>query len=173
MRPSVPTWKKRLRPDLLAAKKTVVLAVGNISKGDDAAGIVCAEKLQKLMRGKARSRLKILLGHEMPENLTGKIRKFRPDLVLILDAAQGIHKPGTVFIVEKNQIRDEGVSSHQISLALLLSYLEETVGCKVIVLGIQPFKLGEGTVLSPRIEKSAHKLAEYLASLFFPEYLIQ
>ena len=170
---AAPFWKKRLKQEILAAKKIVVLAVGNKSKGDDAAGIVCAEKLKKLVRGKARSRLKILLGSETPESLTGEIRKFRPDLVLILDAAQGTHQPGTVFIVEKDQIRDEGVSTHKISLALLVSYLEETVGCKVIVLGIQPLNLCEGAMMSVRIEKSEKKLTEYLASLFFPEGLFQ
>jgi hydrogenase 3 maturation protease len=160
------TWKSRLRKEILSARRIIILGVGNISKGDDAAGILCAQKLKKLIGGKARSRLKILFGHETPENATGKIRKFNPDLVLILDAAQGGYKPGTVFVVGKNQIEDDSVSTHTISLALLVSYLEETIGCKVIVLGIEPFNLGLGENVSQRVKKSAERLAAYLARVF-------
>jgi hydrogenase 3 maturation protease len=166
MRSSPASWKSLLRKEILSARRIVVLAVGNTSKGDDAAGILCAQELKKLMGGKARSRLKILLGHETPENATGEIRKFRPDLVLIFDAARGEYKPGTVFIVGKNQIEDDSLSTHTISLALLVAYLEETIGCKVIVLGIQPLNLGLGEKVSEPAKKSATALAAYLANVF-------
>jgi hydrogenase 3 maturation protease len=163
MRSSPASWKSLLRKKILSARRIVVLAIGNTSKGDDAAGILCAEKLKKLMRGKSSSRMKILLGHETPENATGEIRNFRPDLVLIIDAAQGGYKPGTVFIVEKNKIEDDGVSTHTISLALLVAYLEESIGCKVIVLGIQPLNLGLGENVSLPVKRAAEKLAAFIA----------
>jgi hydrogenase 3 maturation protease len=159
-------WRGRLRREIQAAGKTVILGVGNTSKGDDAAGLLCAEELKKLILGKAHSRLKILLGQDTPENCTGKIREFNPDLVLILDAAQGSYRPGTIFLVEKDRIEDDGVSTHRISLALLISYLEETIGCRVIVLGIQPLDLGFGEDVSADVKKSAVKLATYLAPFF-------
>jgi hydrogenase 3 maturation protease len=165
MTSSPPAWKGPVRREILAAKKILILAVGNTSKGDDAAGILCAQELKKLMGGKACSRLKILLGHETPENTTGEIRKFHPNLVLILDAAQGQYKPGAVFIVGKNQIEDDGVSTHTISLALLVAYLEETIGCKVMVLGIQPLDLRLGENISPIAKKSAKNLAAFLSQI--------
>jgi hydrogenase 3 maturation protease len=163
---SPPAWKGQLKQEILSAKRLVILAVGNKLKGDDSAGLLCAEELKKLMRGKACSRLKIILGLETPENYTGEIRKFNPDLVLILDAAQGQYEPGTVFIVGKDQIKDDSVSTHKISLALLISYLEETIGCKVIVLGIQPLNLRFGEEVSARVKKSVARLTEYLADIF-------
>jgi hydrogenase 3 maturation protease len=166
MRSSPASWKSLLRKKILSARRIVVLAAGNLTKGDDAAGILCAQELKKLMGGKARSRLKILLGHENPENTTGEIRKFRPDLVLILDAAQGGYKPGTVFIVEKNQIEDDSVSTHTISLGLLVSYLEESIGCKAIILGIQTLNLGLGKKVSLPVKKIAERLAAFLAHVF-------
>jgi hydrogenase 3 maturation protease len=162
---SPPAWKGPLRREILAAKKILILAVGNISKADDAAGILCAQKLKKLMGGKVRSSLKILFGHETPENTTGEIRKFHPNLVLILDAAQGGFKPGTVFLLEKDDIEDDGVSTHRISLALLVSYLEETVGCKVMVLGIQPLDLRLEENISPLVKESAKSLAAFLSQI--------
>jgi hydrogenase 3 maturation protease len=160
------TWKSRLRKEILSARRIVVLGVGNPAKGDDAAGILCAQELKKLMGGKACSRLTILRGYETPENTTGEIRKFHPNFVLILDAARGQYKPGTVFLVEKDDIEDDGVSTHRISLALLVSYLEETIGCKVIVLGIQPLNLGLAEKVSETAKKSATALAAYLANIF-------
>ena len=161
-------WKSRIRKEIRAAGRVLVLGIGNPARGDDAAGLVCAKKLRTLIRGQARSRLKILLGYEAPENLTGKIRMFDPDVVLILDAAQGPFAPGTVFFVGKGKIQDEGVSTHKISLALLVSYLEETIGCKVIVLGIQPQVLALGENLSAPVEKAVDLLATYFSHIFLP-----
>lgn len=166
MQPSAVDWKNRIKEEILAAQRVVVLTVGNISKGDDAAGILCAQELKKRIGRRNGLRLKILIGYETPENMTGEIRGFRPDLVLILDAAQGGYKPGTVFMVGKGQIEDDGVSTHAISLALLVTYLEKTIGCKVIVLGIQPFNLGLGEGVSSPVRKTSQKLAAYLANVF-------
>jgi len=162
---SPPPWKSRLRREIRTAQNSVILAAGNTSKSDDGAAVLCAQKLKKLMGGKARSRLKILFGHETPENTTGEIRKFHPNLVLILDTARGQYKPGTVFLVEKDDIEEDGVSTHRISLALLVSYLEETIGCKVMVLGIQPLDLRLGENISPIVKKSAKNLAAFLSQI--------
>jgi hydrogenase 3 maturation protease len=159
-------WKSRIRKEILSARRIIILGVGNISKGDDAAGILCAQELKKRIGRKAGSRLKILIGLEIPENMTGEIRKFHPDLVLIVDAAQAGYNPGTVFIVGKGQIEDEGISTHTISLALLVSYLEESIGCKAIILGIQPLNLGLGENISRSVKKSTERLAAYLAHVF-------
>ena len=164
-----PAWKSRIRKEIRAAGRVLILGVGNPAKSDDAAGLVCAKKLKTLIRGQARSRQKILLGYETPENLTGKIRIFGPGLVLVLDAANGHCEPGSIFIVEKDRIQDEGASTHRISLALLVSYLEKTIGCKVIVLGIQPLGLSLGENLSAPVEKAVDELAMYLAHILMGE----
>jgi hydrogenase 3 maturation protease len=158
-------WKRLVRREIQASRKIVVLGVGNEARGDDAAGLLCAESIKKATRGKARSRLRVLLGREAPENWTGIIRKIGPGLVLILDAAAGRYRPGTVFLVEKGALADEGVSTHKISLALFVRYLEETIGCKTIILGIQPEKIDFGSALSPEVKKAVQKLSGYLASL--------
>lgn len=167
MSPHLKNWRRRLRQEFQEAKRVAILGVGNKLKGDDAAGILCAEGLNRLMRGKIPARLKILLGREAPENQTGRIRKFNPDLVLILDAVLGSHKPGAVFLAEKSQIADETVSTHKVSLALVADYLEKSVGCRVLILGIQPQKIEFGAPASEPVKESAGKLAEYLAALFF------
>ncbi len=161
-----PAWKRRIGKEIRAASRVLILGVGNPAKGDDAAGLACAERLLRLARGKLGSRIKILRGFESPENYTGEIRKFSPHLVLIFDSALGPFCPGAIFIVEKDKIQNEDISTHRISLALLVSYLEETIGCKVIVLGIQPFGLSLGEDLSAPVEKAVDALATYLSHVF-------
>jgi hydrogenase 3 maturation protease len=156
-------WKRRISGEIRAAQKMLILAVGNPLRGDDAAGLFCAKKLKKYMRGKFRSRLKIVLGYESPENFTGTIRAFCPDFVLILDSALGAHKPGTVFSVDKEKVEDEGVSTHHPSLQMLSSYLEKTMRCRVAILGIQPLTLEPRTRLSVPVKNAACGLAAYLA----------
>jgi hydrogenase 3 maturation protease len=158
-------WKRLVSREIQASRKIVVLGVGNEARGDDAAGLVCADAIKKATRGKARSRLRVLPGREVPENWTGIIRNIEPDLVLILDAAAGPFQPGTIFCVEKGALADEGVSTHKISLALFVRYLEETIGCKTIILGIQPGKNDFGSSLSSPVKKAVQKLSEYFASL--------
>jgi hydrogenase maturation protease HycI len=164
-KPPRPAWKRRLRSEVAAAGKVLVLGVGNPDKGDDAAGILAAQGLKKAMGGQARRRLKVLLGYETPENLTGEIRKFGPGLVLILDAALGPHPPGTVFLVDKDEIPDEGVSTHKISLKMLVYYLEETLGCTVAFLGIQSADLGLGRPVTKPVERAAKRLSAALAEI--------
>jgi hydrogenase 3 maturation protease len=138
-------WQIRLFEEIRRSSKTVILGVGNMDRGDDGAGVAAAGRLKAALRGRGRARMRVLIGHETPENLTGEIRAFGPGLVLILDAADGARRPGAVFLVEKEKIADDGVSTHKISPAMLVCYLEESVGCRVLVLGIQP----KTTVLRP------------------------
>ena len=158
-----PAWKQGVRREIRSARRIVVLGVGNPQRGDDCAGLLSAAALKKIVRGKIRSRLKIFLGYEIPENFTGKIRTFDPALVLILDSALGPHRPGTVFVVDKDGLGDETVSTHKISPSVVVSYLEKTVGCRVMILGIQPRILEREEGASPPVKRAAVRLAAYLA----------
>jgi hydrogenase 3 maturation protease len=137
--------------------------VGNVGRGDDGAGVLAAAALKKKLGQKGRSRLKVLLGHETPESLTGEIRRFRPGLVLILDAAASGKKPGSVFLLGKKDLAVEDISSHRMPLALLVGYLEESIGCRVLVLGIEPRSCREGAPLSAAVRKAVKILASQLA----------
>lgn len=143
----------------------MVLGVGNVGRGDDGAGILAAAALKKKIGQKGRLRLKVLLGHETPESLTGEIRRFRPGLVLILDAAASRKKPGSVFLLGKKDMAVEDISSHRMPLALLVDYLEKTVGCRVLVLGIEPRSCREGAPLSAPVRKAVETLASQLAAV--------
>jgi len=156
----------RLRREILRAGSILVLGVGNRARGDDAAGVLCAEAIKKTASRRAGRRLKVLVGGEAPENCTGAVRRFHPDLVLIIDAVLGPHAPGTVFIVDLEELPDETASTHRVSLALLVSYLEKEIGSRTLLIGIQPARMGFGEPVSDEVEKAAQGFSRFLVDEF-------
>jgi len=152
-----------LKAEFASAARVAVIGVGNTGRGDDGAGVLAAAALKKKLGQKGRSCLKVLLGHETPESLTGEIRRFQPDLVLILDAAVSKRKPGSVSLLEKKDIAVDDISTHR--MPLLVDYLEKSVGCRVIVLGIEPRSCREGAPLSAAVKKVAEMLSSQLAAV--------
>lgn len=154
-------WKARLARELGWPEKLAVLGVGNIAKGDDAAGVRAAEGLAGLAG--ATRRLKVFVTHEVPENFTGAIREFEPTHVLIIDAAAAGFRPGGIFIVDPAAVPNEDVSTHRTPLSTLTGYLERTVGCRVVALGIEPADFAAGAPLSPPVRQAVERVAAFLA----------
>jgi hydrogenase 3 maturation protease len=156
------SWKKEARKAIGAARRIAVLGVGNPDKGDDGAGMAAAAVFKARLSPAERRRIRVFLGGTVPENLTGRIRAFGPDLVIVLDAALGGRRPGTLFRVSPDQIADDGISTHRISLRWLVRYVEESIGSPVLVLGIQPKGMDiEGKIAVP-VEKGISTAVEFL-----------
>ena len=156
------SWQKRIGAALRNAHKIVILGVGNAAKGDDGAGIAAAAALSKRLSPAQKRRVRVILGGAAPEDYTGKIRTVRPGLVLILDSALGSLKPGSLFLVAPENISDDGVTTHQISLRWLVRYIEESIECPVLVLGIQPKTMEFGEKLSKAAELGVSRAVEFL-----------
>jgi hydrogenase 3 maturation protease len=114
----------------------------------------------------AARKIRILDAGETPESATGLIRKFRPTHVLIVDAAVGDHQPGTIFFIDKEKIRQEDISTHRIPLAHLVRYVEETIGCRVILVGIEPQAVAWGKPVSAAVRAAVYQLAAGLADIW-------
>lgn len=158
-------WKKALAAGLKGKGRIVIMGVGNPLKGDDAAGLLCAEALLKGVPAKERRGVKILRAYDVPENYTGIIRKFKPTRVIIIDAALAGLKAGDIFVLEKEKIAIEEISSHKIPLMVLISYLEQSIECKVTVLGIQARDLSFGAPVHPVIKAAVKTVSDYLAGV--------
>lgn len=157
-------WKARLARELGRPERLAVLGVGNVSRGDDAAGVLCAEALGRLAVPSDNPRLKIFIAHEAPENFTGAVRDFGPSHVLVIDAAAGGYAPGTVFALDPAAILDEDISTHRTPLSTLAAYLERTTGCRVVVLGIEPGAFEAREALTPGVQAAVDRLAAWLAA---------
>ena len=158
-------WKERVRAELEKAETCLVLGVGNAERGDDAAGPYAVRRLQARLRRNPCPGLLAVDGGAVPENATGTIRRFAPDVVLIVDAAVGRLPPGTIFLPPPEDISDDTVSTHKISLRHLIRYLREDIGCRVLVIGVQPETLGRGDPVSAPVRRAVRALAGELERL--------
>jgi hydrogenase maturation protease HycI len=161
-------WKARLAAEIRGAQRVVLLGVGNPDRGDDGAGPLCARMAAEKLGSGAAERALVLDGREVPESLTGTIRKFAPDLTIVVDSAAGGHEPGTIFLVERDKIADEGISTHHISLLHLVRYLQDSIGSRVLVVGIEPRLMQDGAPMSPAVAGAAERLADFLAATLLP-----
>ncbi|OGD22334.1 MAG: hydrogenase maturation peptidase HycI [Candidatus Aminicenantes bacterium RBG_13_59_9] len=158
-------WRDKLEKKLMAAPRIAILGVGNSLRGDDAAGGIVVRELKNTV-GKRKGRKTLLLdGGEAPESLTGEVRKFDPSHVLIVDAARGGHKPGTIYLVDRDEISQDDLTTHRIPLIFLIGFLEDSLGCRVEVIGIEPKNLDLGEPVSEEVFAAISLLAEELEKI--------
>jgi hydrogenase 3 maturation protease len=123
--------------------RLAVLGVGNELRSDDAAGVFVARHVLEPTgkNGVARlggDQVLILEGGIAPESQTGPLRRFPPDLVLLVDAAQMNEPPGSVRCFSAAEIAGLTTSTHTLPLHVLCRYLEEELNAGVALIGIQP-----------------------------------
>ena len=142
---------------LANARKVVVLGIGNELRYGDHLGILAAREIEKLDISK---RYQIFSAGTTPENFTGAIRGSFPSHVVLIDAADMGKAPGTIEIIDESGLSSIPLSTHNIPLSFLVSYLTQEINCKVVVLGIQP-ETNSSNKESPS-EESIKELALFL-----------
>ena len=160
------TWKAPLQ--LLLQKLTsesgerprvAVLGIGNVIRSDDAAGVLVARILFQRESEKDTDRLLIIEAGHAPENKTGELRTFAPDLVLLIDAADMGKEPGTVEWISEEDIDGMSASTHSLPLSMLAKYLTLELGCQVNLLGIQPVSNEVGETVSAEVLQAVEEVA--------------
>jgi hydrogenase 3 maturation protease len=141
---------------LSGSEKVAVLGAGSVLMSDDAAGILVTEHLIGAI-GK-RNNLKIMNGCTAPENFTGEIKDHGPDRLIVLDAADMKEKPGSIMIIDPDVIEGVTFSTHMLPLKVMLNYLKKEIGCRVLILGIQPLNAEFGTVVSQEVLEAVDEL---------------
>ena len=148
---------------------TIVLGIGNRLGGDDAAGTYLVDilnpALSALSAGRRKS--KALLPTEImaidvgtaPESYTSVIRQHRPDLLILVDAADMGLPPGALRAITPEKISILSFSTHNIPLSTFISYVEEFCG-EILLVGVQPEQTEMGSGISMTVRKSVRKLAE-------------
>jgi len=155
------SWDRILEREVLRAGRVAVVGIGNVSRGDDAAGTLVARALLAGPAKPAETALVVPAG-EAPENYTGLIRAFSPGLVVLVDCASGGRRPGDIFIVDPAAIAEEDVSTHRIPLSRLVRFIRETMECRVLVIGIEPSSIAEGRDVSPAVAAAVREAAAAL-----------
>lgn len=152
-----------LRAALAKKPRVLIMGIGSELRADDAAGMLLIQLLQERL---AESECLCLVGGSTaPENFTGVIKCFAPELLLIVDAAHLQLQPGEARLVDDAQIGGMEFSTHMLPFPVMLNYLREEVQFTALVVGIQPASTEMGDPMCPAVEQTVTQLAHLLAEL--------
>jgi len=149
-----------------------VVGVGQELNGDDAAGVKVAQALLKRQRAgssdaprPAPFSLLVVEAAHAPENCTGAIRRFAPDLVILVDAAEMGDPPGTVRWLDWREAVGLNTSTHTLPPSMVARYLATELSCEVALVGIQVYDTALGAPVSPAVRRAIRAVAHGLATL--------
>ena len=141
---------------------TIILGIGNRLGGDDAAGNCVADMLiQRRHRVKSlpTNDLMVIDAGSAPEGYTSVIRQHRPDLLILVDAADMGLPPGALRIITREQISTLSFSTHHMPLSIFISYVNEFCG-NILLVGIQSKQAETGGLISEAVRQSVNTLTE-------------
>jgi hydrogenase 3 maturation protease len=161
------SWSSELEKFLKTKSRVLIMGIGNMQKGDDAAGALCAERIGRQLRKKRRAGVMVINAGDVPENYTGVIRKFKPTHMVIFDTCYFGKKAGTIKVVDPRSIADGDVSTHRMPLSMLVRFLEETIGGKAMIIGIEPKIMDLNAPLSPAVSRAVEALGGALERLIY------
>jgi len=172
-RSAIQTLKSRASTDTgspAGPGRVAVLGIGQELRGDDAAGLKVAQRLWAVREPAAEERVLIVQAGPAPENQTGTLRRFGPDLVIMVDAAEMGEAPGTVRWLDWKETTGITAVGHALPLHVLAGYLVAELGCQVCLLGIQPatasiFSDEIGAPLSQEVSDAVRQVVGELAEL--------
>jgi hydrogenase 3 maturation protease len=150
--------------------RVAVVGIGNELNGDDAAGILTARKLKVFMQEQERSgcmcspALLVIEAGLAPEAFTGPLRRFQPDLVALIDAAELGEAPGVVRWLDWTVVESMSASTHILSPSIFAQYLVSELGCRVVLAGIQPKQLGFEQGVSKEVQKAVTRVVDQVVS---------
>ncbi len=124
----------RLARFLEGAKRVAFVGVGDELNVHDRLGMLAAREIEGLhLEG-----VRVFLAGTVPESVTGPIRRYKPGAVVLLDAADMGARPGTVALVDPKVIRARLLTTHALPLSVVMEFLAEDTGARVLLVGIQP-----------------------------------
>jgi hydrogenase 3 maturation protease len=166
------SWKKSLETILAKAAarptkpKIAILGIGNELNGDDGAGVLVVRSLkERFADGSAPTdseRFLLIEAGLAPESFTGPIRRFGPEIVLMVDAASMGEAPGEIGVLDWRDSTGFGPSTHLQPPSTLAEYLMHELDCRVILVGIQPAVLDFDAPVSGPVGRAVEDLAEFL-----------
>ncbi len=160
-------WQESLKTELQRLTvadrppRVALMGIGHELCGDDAVGVRIAAALRSLLSGDER--FLVLEAGPAPENFTGLLRRFQPDLVVLLDSALMDEAPGTVRWLDWQETEGMSASTHTLPLHILASYLTAELGCTMALIGIQPEQTFADAPLTPPVQAAADAVVAALA----------
>ena len=133
--------------------KFILMGIGNELKGDDGIGNIIAREFAEVGCKDWLS----LACETVPENFAAVVKRERPELLVIVDAAEMGLPAGEFRLLPKGKLNSISFGTHAMPLHLLVSHLEKYAG-KILFIAVQPGKMQLGEKISADVEKSKKKL---------------
>jgi hydrogenase 3 maturation protease len=150
--------------------RVAIVGMGHELRGDDAAGIAVARALKSALDGDER--LLVIDAGPAPENCTGPLRRFSPDYVLFVDAAQMDEPPGAIRCLSWHDMNGLGASTHTLSPRVLARFLASQLGCAITLIGIQPASNAIAAPLSPEVADAVDTVVLCLLRLLAHDWVL-
>jgi len=141
------------------------MGIGNEMRGDDMAGIAVIRNLVEAFSPSPPSNLLLVEAAYAPENYTGPIRKFSPDLVILIDMAQMDEEPGTVRWLTWQETTGISASTHTMPPYMLAQYLTAVTDTEVALIGIQPVHTNLGEPISEIMGTAVNEVSSSLVTI--------
>jgi len=136
--------------------KVVMLCIGNIERGDDGLGPRLA------MMIKDKTSFEVIDAGTVPENWTGVVTRLKPDTIIMVDAICFEGSPGDMRIFSGEELGSGKISTHDVSLKLLIEYLKVSTRADIYMLGIKPVSNEFGKDMSLPVKTSLDKVVKML-----------
>jgi hydrogenase 3 maturation protease len=164
-------WKKGLQPELQSlaeelkkVKKLAILGVGSELMQDDNAGINVSLYLEKKY-GNNHPKVRIFTGYTVPENFTKDIADFKPDHIIIVDAADLNISPGEFTDLPIERITDFSLGTHKLSLVMMIKFLKEIINPDFSVLAIQYKSIVFGEKITKEMKVGVKNVSAFLCDI--------
>jgi hydrogenase 3 maturation protease len=148
--------------------RIAVIGIGHELRGDDAAGVFVARALRQMLP--QQPHILVIDAGSAPENHTGSLRRFSPDLVLLVDSAVMDDPPGSLRWLADVPADEISGSTHTLPPYVLIKYLKAELGCDVAIIGIQPVQTALGESLSQSVREAVDEVVRRLASILIQEH---
>ena len=110
----------------------VIMGIGNPCRGDDAAGSLVARQISDAPGVRA------IDAQDVPEHYLSLAVKAKPDAVVLIDSVDLNSPPGSIALLEQDQVARYWPSTHRVPMSLLMNYLERESGAPIFLIAIQP-----------------------------------
>ncbi len=151
-----------LQSNLTPTPRVAIVGVGNELCGDDAVGSVVAHNLLNSPYIQTTETFLAIQAGVAIENITGQLRSYAPDLILIIDAADMGEAPGVARLLPLDVVSGVSAFTHSLPLSMVMRYLTLELHCPVFLLGIQIRSNDMNIPMSPEVLNAAEEVTNEL-----------
>jgi len=133
-------------------RKILFVGIGNLLRQDDGIGVYISTRL------KEGNNIKVITAEVSIENYIGKINSTDHDTLVLIDCVDMKKQPGTCELIHPELVHDMTFNTHNISLKRLSEFFRN----EILILAIQPEKVGFGENLSYIVRDAGNRIIELI-----------